>query len=188
MKRVVLAVLLAVCAATPVAGQNPQSGDTIIYGLRAPGWAGQVTALGANALFGGLTAGVLQELRGGSFKDGFTRGVLGGSVTYVGKRVAGRRFDGAGLAGREISAVGASIVRNASAGRPTFESLILPLGPVNFHLSPKTRDLFVSLDVIGAAFLVYGLAEPELHFQVGESISAGAPVFHTDNRVVVSDG
>lgn len=68
--------LLAAQAAAQTGG-NTQSSDTIIDGQRSPRWAGQVTALTSNALLGGLTAGIDQELRGGSFKDGFARGALG---------------------------------------------------------------------------------------------------------------
>ena len=76
-------VLLAL--AVPAAAQtgNTQSADTIIYGQRAPSWAAHAAVLTTNMVVGGLTAGLIQELRGGSFKDGFTRGALGGSITSV---------------------------------------------------------------------------------------------------------
>ncbi len=187
--RIVSVLVCCVLCAAPAAAQlgNPtQTNDTIVYGQRAPRWAGQLTALTTNALFGGLTAGVFQELRGGSFKDGFARGALGGSVTYAGKHVAGKRFDGAGLVGREIAAVGSSITRNASFAQPTLAQLTFPLGPVQLQVWPRQRKLDASLDVVAAGWIIYGLTEPELHFVAGESFSAGTAVFRTDNRLIVN--
>lgn len=179
---------LAVITTQSVHAQNPTepSGDTIVYGVRAPNWAAQAGILGLNALFGGVSAGLMQELRGGSFRDGFTRGALGGSFAYFGKRIAGQRFDGAGFIGREVSAVGSSIIRNASEARPTFESLVFPVGPVRLHVRPKgERRIDASVDVMGSLWLAYAISEPELEFAATESLSAGAPVFRTDNKLIV---
>jgi hypothetical protein len=176
---------LALPTALRAQGQAAQSADTILYGVRAPGWAGHVTALSSNVLLGGLTAGILQELRGGSFKDGFSRGALGGVFTYAGKRVASRRFDGAGLLGRELAAVGSSVIRNASEARPAFDELMFTLGPLRLLARPGTRQLHASIDLVGAAWIAWGIAEPDLDLAVGESFSAGTAVFRTDNKVIV---
>ena len=160
--------------------------DTLVYGVSAPRWAGQLTALSANALVGALTAGVWQELRGGSFKDGFTRGALGGSFAYTGKRIAARQFDGAGLLGREIAAVGASVVRNAAEARPTFESIVLAIGPVRLHLRPSEKRVsHASLDLVATGWIIWGLTESELRLDVDESLSAGTAVFRTDNKLII---
>jgi hypothetical protein len=182
----VLTACLTLSVPALLAAQGQSAQDTLVFGLETPRWAGQVTALTTNALLGGLTAGVLQELRGGSFKDGFTRGTLGGLFTYSGKRIASRRFGGAGLVGREIAAVGSSVIRNASEGRPMFERLVLPLGPVRLHVSPATRRLDASFDVYGAAWLAWCIAEPELKMDAKESLSAGTPTFRTNNKVLLA--
>ena len=96
-------------AAAPLHAQAPRSDD-----WSAPQWVGDVTFLGLNALTSGLSAGLLQVVRGESFTDGFARGALGGSVHYAGMRISAQRFDGAGLLGRQVSAAGISMVRNAS--------------------------------------------------------------------------
>ncbi len=184
----VLALAVALALATPglLVAQIQESPDTIIYGRRAPRWAGQITAFSTNALLGGLTAGVLQELRGGSFKDGFTRGALGGAFVYTGKRMASRRFEGAGLLGREVAALGSSVVRNAGEARPMFDRLVFPIGPLRLQVSPRTGRLDASLDVIGAAWLAWAIAEPELDLAVRASLSGGAPIFRTRNKVIVT--
>jgi len=153
---------------------------------RAPRWVGDVTFLSSNALLGGLTAGVAQSLRGGDFRDGFARGALGGATAYVGRRVAAEGFDGAGLLGRQVSSVGASMVRNASEGRPTLETLVFAFTPVRFHVdrsegwqvSPKVnlRDLF---------WLASFALRSETEFDLSMSLSAGAPVFRSPMRSFV---
>ena len=57
---------------TPATGMQYLSDYAAAHGVTIPAnW----TLLSANAVSGGLTGGLIQELRGGSFKDGFTRGV-----------------------------------------------------------------------------------------------------------------
>src|SRR5688500_10942351 len=117
-----------------LSGPRPLSAQTDTTSvLTTPTWVGQFTVAGANALLSGVTAGVIQELRGGSFSDGFARGALGGVVIYAGKRVAMDRFAGAGLLGREVAAVGTSMVRNAADGVGLLDRVVLPVGPVRVY-------------------------------------------------------
>jgi len=157
---------------------------------RAPRWVGDITFLSSNAILGGLTAGVAQSLRGGDFRDGFARGALGGATAYVGRRVAAERFDGAGLLGRQVSSVGASMVRNASEGRPTLETVVLAFTPVRlqvdrsdgWEVSPRVnlRDLF---------WLASFALRSETEFDLSMTLSAGAPVFRSPMRSFIdSDG
>lgn len=174
-------------AGRPAAAQVPQPPDTLFYSAPHPSWAGHLTALAANTFLGALTGGVMQELRGGSFKDGFTRGALGGAVTYAGKRVAVERFEGAGLLGRQVGAFGSGIVRNASDGVPTFSRFVLPLGPGRLYIDRGANGAYQlqpKLDLMAAAWIAYGVIEPELHFDAGSSLSAGAAIFRTRNRVM----
>ena len=152
--------------------------------LDAPRWVGEFTSLSANALLGGVTAGVLQRIRGGSFPRAFVRGALGGSAVYAGKRIAAERFAGAGLLGREAAAVGLSIVRNAADAVPVLDRLVLPAGPVRLYVRPGARAVHAKLDALAFGWMLYGIAEPELSFDWSESLSAGAPVFFTDGTVI----
>jgi hypothetical protein len=155
----------------------------------APGWVGDVTFLSLNALSGGLTAGLFQQLRGESFTDGFARGALGGSVYYAGLRMTAQRFDGAGLIGRQLAATGTAMVRNASDGRPALERLFVPLGPL--HLYIDRADGFAvrpKVNVAALTVLLSAVAEPRLHWDAGATFSAGAPVFRAPGRRVVNDG
>ena len=166
------ALCLAVLAATLPRPAGAQDGADV---------GGQLATLGANALLHGLAAGVTRELRGGSFLEAFPRGTLGGAVAYAGKRVAVRRFDGAGLLGRELAAVGASLSANAAAGRGSLQRLVLPLGPLRLQLrSDSGPHLRIKLDLHSLAWAAYAASRPQLRFDVRRSLSAGAPVFVAD--------
>jgi hypothetical protein len=168
------------------------SGTPALEAQATPRWrpdagVGEVTFLGANTLIGALAGGIFQTLRGGSFSDGFTRGALGGAVVYAGKRLSGERFSGAGFLGREIAAVGASIVRNAGDGGPSLQRLVLPVGPLRLHLYPKGNHVVnLKVDLYELAWLGYAMAEPALTLEVGKTFSAGAPVFLARNRSIRS--
>jgi hypothetical protein len=148
-------------------------------------WVGHATVLAGNTVLGALTGGLLRLLHGGSATDGVLRGALGGAVGYAGKRIVVQRFSGAGLLGREVNAVGVSIVRNAGDGTPTFARLFLPLGPLplratvtlagGLHVAPR-------LDPTAAAWLAAGLFAPDVHLDLAESFSSGAPVFAASAR------
>lgn len=157
--------------------------------FEGPAWVGDVTFLGVNALLGGMTAGVLQELRGGSFQDGFTRGASGGAVAYAGRRLSVEQFYGAGLLGREVSAIGASIVRNSSEGRPSLERLFLPVGPLHVYVdrSGKT-SVRAKLNLHAFAWTAAAALTSELRFDLGKSVSAGAPVFDAPDRAIIGSG
>ncbi len=168
--RLALAVSLVV---TPGAGGAQQPPAPTSVGDHA-------TVLGVNVALGGVTAGVFQLLRGGSFGKGFLGGSLGGAVVYAGKRVAGQQFDGAGLVGRELAAVGNSLVYNAAEGGPLLERFIVPLGPIPVRLHLTTTGGFgvrPTVDLASAGAIVYGLVAPDVRLDMGRSVSSGAAVF-----------
>jgi hypothetical protein len=182
-------LLAAVLMALPldVAAQcrpDPDGGEAECP-LDAPRWVGQFTSISANAMIGGVTAGLTQYIRGGSFSRGFVKGMLGGGMVWAGKLVAAQRFSGSGLAGRELAAVGSSMVRNSGLGQGLLEELVLPVGPVRLYVRPGAPTPVVpKVDVVASAWLAYGIVESELDFDAVESISSGAPVFRTDGKVL----
>ncbi len=156
--------------------------------LDTPRWVGQFTAISANAILGGVTAGVMQHFRGGSFTRGLANGMLGGGVVWAGKWLTAQRFSGAGLAGREVAAVGGSMVRNAGLGRGLAEELVLPVGPVRLYVRPgESWRVVPKVDATTVGWVAYGILERELEFDAAASISAGAPVFRTDGKVMLTD-
>jgi hypothetical protein len=148
----------------------------------------QAVALGANAILGGITAGIRQQRQGSSFWSAFARGALGGGVTYAGKRVAGEQFPGAGFLGREVAAVGSSMVLNAAEGRDLFERVTLPIGPLRLYLDQSTvRPVSVRVDLAGALITAH-VAMRSASFDWRRSLSAGAPVFIMHDASSAADG
>lgn len=176
-------VLLAPAPAIPQS-IGPQPDGT--WQTRA--WMGDVVFLSATVLLGALTAGVSRKVGHGSFQEGFARGALGGAVAYGGRRLAVADFWGAGLLGREVSAAGASVVRNAGEGRPVFSRLTLPLGPVGIQVR-RGEDAGVRfrLDANATVWLFSALADNRLKLDASASLSAGVPVFRAPGRRPVSD-
>ena len=149
-----------------------------------PGWVAEFTVLGFNAVLGGLTAGIRQQVAGGSFEDGFTRGFAGGSVIYAGKRIAAERFPGAGLIGRGVAGAGGSMVRNASDGRPVLDRVVLPVGPMRLHLDRADGlDARVKFDLNAIVMASYAAARSDIRLDLASSLSAGAPVFRAEGFV-----
>jgi len=153
-----------------------------------PTWAGELASFGANAVLGALSGGIMQELRGGSFRRGFVRGFAGGTVIYVGKRLAVERFDYSGLIGRQVGAVGGSMVRNAGEGRGVLERLYLPLGVARLEVYTSTGHLQLTPDLTAIGWTVWAVTQAELTLDRAASFSAGTPVFRTDNQVLIAHG
>jgi hypothetical protein len=173
--------LPAVAQAADVIGPVPAQEDV----WTAPRWVGDVTFAASNALLAGMTAGVFQRLRGGQFGDGFARGAVAGVVAYTGRRIGAQQFDGAGLLGRQVSAVGVSMARNAGDGRPSLERLMFPIGPLHLHVD-RGDGLVVrpKLHVVGLAQAMRLALRDETRFDGSASLSAGAPVFRAPGHVL----
>jgi hypothetical protein len=175
-----LSVLLLLSAEPPASAQASRRKDA--------DWFDDLSFLSANALLGGVTAGIVCFVKDRAFRKGFTDGMLGGGVTYVGKRLAAARFSGAGLLGREVTAVGGSIVRNASLGAGIVDTLVLPIGPLRAFLTPSgIGNTRLRLDLSQTGRLLAGLTERRLALDWRRTLSAGAPVFVTDARIRSED-
>jgi len=152
--------------------------------LDRPALLGTAGLLGVNAVLAGVSVGLVRELRGGSFLEGFQGGALAGGVVFLGKVVAAQRFSGAGLAGRQLAAVGGSMASNLAASAPLLSRLELPLGPARVVLDSRTRHLSLRADPLGVAVLTYAVLDPRCRFDAGATLSAGTPVFHADVPVL----
>lgn len=157
--------------------------------------AQQFAIASLNGMIGGTIAGLSRLIRGGSFTEAFLPGALGGTIAFGGRRLAVERFDGAGLLAREVSAVGASIVRNAGEGLGALERVQLPLGPVELEVRPREPgSVRARLMVYDAVRVASAIAQPELELDGWASLSAGTPVFRAagryvkDNHGVLVDG
>ncbi|HEU0053332.1 MAG TPA: hypothetical protein VFQ39_09155, partial [Longimicrobium sp.] len=174
--------VLTTALALSIAAPGALSAQCAVCDDHAPRLRGEALTLATNALLGGVTAGVRRMLAGGSFGEGFAPGAAGGALTYAGKRIAVEEFDGAGLLGREVAAVGSSISRNAAEGRPALESVMLPAGPVRLYLGGEGAPVHLRLDAAAVVAAAYTMTLPDTRFDAGESLSSGALVFHRAGR------
>ncbi len=156
----------------------PQAGEAQIQN---PGQrpSTDLSYIGANLLVGGLTAGVASAIRGRSILKGFAQGAFGGTVSYLGKRVTAEDMPGAGLIGRQIGAIGASVVRSAAFGSGLLvDTLVMPIGPVRAYVSLlDIRNTRFRVDLQEIAWLAYNLGQPNQTLDLGASLSSGSFVF-----------
>lgn len=176
-------LVLALGLAALARPAHAQSGEN-------PGWTGEFAVFSGNVLLGGIAAGVAQKARGGSFSDGFTRGAGAGAGVYAGKRIAAARWPGAGLVGRQVASVGSSAVYNAGQGRPSFEQVALPLGPVRFYVRPRGGGprVHARVDAVALANLAYAATRPELEWDAGRTLSSGGAVFRAPRHTFRANG
>ena len=87
-------------------------------------------------------------------------------------------FTGAGMLGRQVSALGASTSLSAAEGAPLLSRIILAAGPVHVYVTPSDRvPLRVAIDAASVASIVYTATLPKAWIDVRESLSSGAVVF-----------
>lgn len=176
------ALAIAACLATltgvaPAAGaqRRPERPYGVFEAERNVGR--DVRLLAANAVIGGATVGVRQLLRGRPAWPAVRGGLAGGALAYAGKRMAVERWRGAGFAGRELAAVGHSIVRNASEDRPLLSRLMLPIGPLHLYVRPDSRTWLRARIDAPSAVAALLLAATGNQLDGPASLSAGALVF-----------
>ncbi len=182
-----MVLLLVLAQALPVAGQ-PRSYSDQELEWRNASWVDDVRFATTNALLGGVATAIVAALRddvpvGGAFLSG----VLGGTVVYAGKRVAASRFDGAGLAGRQIAAVGGSMGRNAVEGRAWLDELAFPLGWARVYWDRAGGGVTVRPDVNAIVWSLHLALRSRTDFDWGRSLSSGAPVFLSRDGSFESD-
>jgi hypothetical protein len=135
-----------------------------------------------NGIVTGLTTGAAQRRRGGTFSEGFVRGWIGGAVAYSGKVIAVQEWGSSGVLGRGVAAAGSSISANAAAGRPAFERLVLPLGPLRFDLRPGApRQSTWRVDALGIVGLGLALYHYDGSLDWDRTLAYGTPVFFVED-------
>jgi hypothetical protein len=145
---------------------------------RAAAQTGQerVQSVVANAAVGGVVGAAWAVVTRRDLRAGIARGLAGGIVIGAGKQVAAARFSGAGLAGRQLAAVGVALIK--LAGTDTL-ALVHPVGPLSLEVVPAaSRRLRARVNLMEAGALAYyGLVARHADFDAGATLSAGAPVF-----------
>ena len=151
---------------------------------RGPDAAGHIALVSANAMIGALGAAVSAWARGEDVSRAFLLGAAGGSVGYAGKVTATARFTGAPIAGRQLAAIGHSIVGNAAEGRGALSEVWLPVSPVRVRLPFAEAGWAVQLDLMDLTTLLYGVFTSELDFDADLALRYGTPVFVATDRAI----
>ena len=140
--------------------------------------------LAVNGALGGFTAAMFALVRGKNPWRAAFMGFGGGVALGVGKQVAGRRFDGSGLIGRQLAALGTSVVRSASEDTMVF---IVPAGPMTLEVRPSAVDrVRPRLNLVGTATVLYYVIRADTRFDMRATLSAGAPVFRFPTETVTT--
>ena len=138
--------------------------------------------LAVNGALGGFSAAMFALARGKNPWRAALVGFGGGVAMGAGKQVAGRRFHGAGLMGRQLAAFGTSMVRSASEDTMV---VIVPIGPMTFEVRPSAVDrVRPRVNVVSTATLLYYVVRADTRVDMGATLSAGAPVFRFPTETV----
>jgi hypothetical protein len=130
----------------------------------------------------GATASVARALIDGTpVRSAIAKGVVGGSLMSSGMELIGTQSKATRLAGLQLTAVGASVTRNAGAGVPMFSDLTLPIYPFYVRVRPGSdTPISARLSVVSAASLVSIAASsnrPSVNWS--ETVATGAPVLRS---------
>lgn len=180
-----LSALLGIAAPAHLAaqsGSHPDGGH--------PDWLNEFSLAASNALVGGVAAGAARALGGGSFMDGFRRGAGGGALHWLGKRMVVAGFDGRHIVGRQVAALGTSVIANASSGRTSFERLFFPVGPVALEIDSRDgrRTFKPSVSVYDLVRIGHAAVHDDLALDWKTSLTTGTTVFQGYRRVLHSRG
>ena len=145
---------------------------------------GTMRALGVNALIGSAAAAMRAAASGAPLWPAVARGAFGGAVMTGGFATIGAERAEFRFVGLQLTAVGASISRNAGDDRPMLSSLTLPLFPFVVQLRPgEPTPVRLRLSAVSTLHLLGSLtgrdaARVDWH----ESLLSGAPVMRSGER------
>lgn len=163
-------VCVAIVSATPLvaSAQSPQRDQ------RA-----HAQYLALNVAIGATASLARAMVSGAPVRGAIAKGLLGGSLMSGGMELIGAESRTTRFAGLQLTAVGASIARNADAGVPLLSDLTLPLYPMYVRIRPlSSTPITARVSVMSAAKLasvVTGGSRPRIDWK--ETFATGAPVF-----------
>jgi hypothetical protein len=188
-RRILLAIvaIFAVAESVVAQGTPPQPKEPPTHehtGLRPLTSRDRVAHLAVNGALAGFASGMYALARGKNPWRAAVQGFGGGIIMGAGKQIAGRRLDGAGFVGRQVAAVGTSLVRSASEDTLV---MLLPLGPMTLEVRPRAVDrVRPRVNLVAAGTVLYYVIRDDTRFDLGSSLSAGAPVFRFPTETVTS--
>jgi hypothetical protein len=127
----------------------------------------------------GATASVARAVASGSpVRVAIAKGLLGGSLMSAGMELIGTESRAARFAGLQLTAVGASVARNADARAPLLSDVTLPIYPFYVRVRPQApHPVTARLSVMSAARLATVMtsgSRPRVDWR--ETLATGAPI------------
>ena len=140
----------------------------------------RIEDIGINAVIGLATAAAWSAIRGHGVMDGAGRGLIGGATMGVGRQVAASPFTGAGFVGREISAVGISMM--TSPGDEPLR-LWLPVGPAELQVT-NGRVIDWRINATNVVATIINATGRTTRLDAGLSLASGAFVFRSTREIL----
>src|SRR5687768_3199011 len=137
--------------------------------------------LALNVAIGATTSIARAVVSGTPIRSSVAKGLLGGSLMSTGMELVGTESPATRFAGLQLTAIGASVARNAGTGAPIFSDFTLPLYPFYVRVQPRSeRPVTARLSALSAVRLVStltGAHRPRIDW--GSTLVTGAPVFRS---------
>jgi small basic protein len=132
---------------------------------------------GVNAAFGCLKAGIGQLYHGNSFVSGCAKGMMAGSLAYMGEYMATYLpyNTTVGLVGRYTHDLGISMSDNVMQNKGIIDSFTTDVGPFIVSIG---KDINVSLSLISSVGLLSNVVKG-YKFDLNTSLKYMSPVFQT---------
>jgi len=137
--------------------------------------------LALNVVIGATAATARAAITGAPLRTALTRGLIGGAFMSAGMELVGTERPEARLAGLQVAAVGASVMRNVDADVPAFSDITLPFYPFYVRVRPGSpTPVTARLSLMSAVRLtsVYTRgSRPRVDW--GATLTTGAPVLRS---------
>jgi hypothetical protein len=176
------ATILACAPLADAAAQHTADPPEVHEGRTPLSGRDRAAHLAINGAIGSFSAAMVALATGKDPWRAALQGFGGGVALGAGKQIAGNRFDGAGLVGRQIAAFGTSLVRSATADTLV---LLVPVGPMTLEIRPSAVDrVRPRVNVVSAGTMLYYIIRDDTRIDWNATLSSGAPVFRFPTETV----
>jgi hypothetical protein len=166
----VLSLVLTIVAVRPASAQGLERDQ-----------AAHVRYLALNVAIG-TTASIARAVVSGTpLGSALVTGVFGGSLMSAGMELIGTESPPVRFAGLQLTAVGASVARNAASGAPMLSDITLPIYPLYVRVRPGTSTPITARVSVMTATRLATLLTAGGHPTVdwGATVATGAPVLRS---------
>jgi hypothetical protein len=130
----------------------------------------------------GATASIARAVASGApLRTTLAKGLLGGSLMSSGMELIGAESPATRFAGLQLTAIGASVARNADSGTPLLSDVTLPIYPFYVRVRPgASSPVTARLSVMSAVRLATVLTDGgRARVDWGATLATGAPVLRS---------